>query len=105
MDAKAMLRSVFTFFSMLAIGTMLAAITLALMPWMTGREAASGYSGSGLHIESVLFGLALGIMLGIMSRYNWADVPRRLVTWLLIRERQFFYYALILGCIGVLVFY
>ncbi len=100
-----MLRATFTFFSMLAFGTMTAAVVLALMPWLTGRVAAGGYSGSGLHFESVLLGLVLGLMLGIMSRYNWADVPRRIITWALIRERLFFYYALIAGCIGVMLFY
>ena len=100
-----MLRATFTFISMLAFGTMTAAVILALMPWLTGRVTAGGYSGSGLHFESVLLGLVLGLMLGIMSRYNWADVPRRIITWALIRERQFFYYALIAGCTGVMLFY
>ena len=100
-----MLRATFTFFSMLAIGTITAAVILALMPWFTGRAGAGGYSGSGLHFESVLLGLVLGLMLGIMSRYNWTDVPRRIITWALIRERLFFYYALIAGCIGVMLFY
>ena len=100
-----MLRATFTFFSMLALGTMTAAVILAIMPWLSGRAGAGGYSGSGLHFESVLLGLVLGLMLGIMSRYNWADVPRRIITWALIRERQFFYYALIAGCIGVMLFY
>jgi hypothetical protein len=40
-----------------------------------------------------------------MGRYNWGDIPRRAITWVLIRERQFFYYALIGGCVGVLLFY
>ena len=100
-----MLRATLTFFSMLAFGTMSAAVILALIPWMSGRTGAGGYSGSGLHFESVMLGLVLGLMLGIMSRYNWADVPRRIITWALIRERQFFYYALIAGCIGVMLFY
>ena len=39
------------------------------------------------------------------SRYNWADIPRRVVTWFLVRERQFFYYALIAICAGVLLYY
>jgi hypothetical protein len=100
-----MMRATLTFFSMLALGTMTAAVILALMPWFTGRVASGGTSGGGLHFESVMLGLVLGLMLGIMSRYNWADVPRRIITWALIRERQFFYYALIVGCIGVMLFY
>jgi hypothetical protein len=40
-----------------------------------------------------------------VARSEWSDIPRRIVTWFLIRERQFFYYALIGGCIAVLLFY
>ena len=49
--------------------------------------------------------MVLGLFIGTLGRYNWGDVPRRMVTWVLIRERQFFYYTLIAGCVAVLLFY
>jgi hypothetical protein len=52
-----------------------------------------------------MFGLVFGLMLGSIGRYNWADAPRLVVTWFLVRERQFFYYALIAICAGVLLYY
>ena len=100
------MRTALTFFSTLAIGVMAATAIAALMPWLSGRAAGSSLFGAGgLQFESLLFGVTLGVALGSLGRYNWGDIPRRIVTWFLIRERQFFYYALIGGCSAVLLFY
>ena len=101
-----MTRAMLTFFSTLAFGVMTAAALFALMPWLSGRTpGVTLASANGLHFESLLLGVVLGLLLGSLGRYTWADVPRRIVTWLLIRERQFFYYGLITCFVGVLVLY
>jgi hypothetical protein len=103
---KDMMRSVLTFCSLLALGVMTAALMLALLPWMTGRAGeAPLLRETGLHLESLLLGIVTGLLMAALSRYNWSDIPRRLVMWFLVRERQFFYYTLIGGCLAVLVFY
>jgi hypothetical protein len=100
------MRSVLTFFSTLAFAVMTSAGLAALIPWLSGRSADTLLGGTGgLHFESVLLGVVLGLAVGSLARLNWADFPRRLITWVLIRERQFFYYGLIGCCIGVLLFY
>lgn len=101
-----MLRSVLTFFSTLAIAIMTAAAIAAIMPWLSGRTSSAVLGGEGgLHFESLILGVILGILVGSLARFEWGDIPRRMITWLLIRERQFFYYALITGCLAVLLFY
>ena len=101
-----MLRSTLTFFSILAFGIVAAAIIMAIMPWLSGRVAGTPLSGTGgLQFESLVFGIFIGLALGSLARYHWSEIPRHIVTWFLIRERQFFYYALIGGGIGVLLFY
>jgi hypothetical protein len=101
-----MLRNLFSFFSMLALGVMSAAGIAALIPWFTGRIPGAAPLGvAGLHFESLLLGLSLGLGFGILARYHWADIPRRIITWFLIRERQFFYYTLIVGCVAVMLLY
>ncbi len=102
-----MVRSLLSFFSMLALGVMAAAMIVAVMPWLSGKVAGDTITAgpAALHFESLLFGVVLGLCLGTLGRLNWGDIPRRMVTWVLIRERQFFYYALIGGCIAVLLFY
>lgn len=98
-----LLRATLTFFSTLAVGVLTAGALVALMPSLgSGIDAGPA---SGLHFESLLLGVLFGLVLGTVGRYNWADVPRRVITWFLIRERQFFYYSLIAICIGVLLFY
>jgi Mg2+/citrate symporter len=110
----AMMRAALTFFSSLALAVMTAAAIVAIAPWLSGHpsqttlggQVGTGLAGqSGLHFESLLLGVVLGLVIGTMGRYNWGDIPRRAVTWVLIRERQFFYYTLIAGCVGVLLFY
>jgi hypothetical protein len=100
------MRAVLSFFSVLAFGAMTAAVLIALLPWLSGH-APEGVKAvtDGLQFNSVMFGLVFGLMLGSMGRYNWADIPRRLVTWFLVRERQFFYYTLIAMCAGFLFYY
>ncbi|MBK9078559.1 MAG: hypothetical protein WBP38_03750 [Hyphomicrobium sp.] len=101
-----MLRSVLTFFSTLAIAVMTAAAIAAIMPWLSGRTSAAVLGGEGgLHFESLILGVVLGLFVDSVARYGWGDLPRRMITWVLIRERQFFYYALIAGCVAVLLFY
>lgn len=101
-----MMRTVLTLCSLLALGVMTAALALTLLPWMSGRAGeAPVLRENGLHLESLLLGLVVGFMLAAMSQYNWTDIPRRIVMWFLVRERQFFYYTLIGGCMAVLLFY
>jgi hypothetical protein len=104
-----MMRAVLTFFSSLAFAVMTAAAIVAIAPWLSGKTSGAVLGGQGgqggLQFESLLLGVVLGLIVGTMGRYNWGDIPRRAVTWVLIRERQFFYYTLIGGCIAVLLFY
>jgi hypothetical protein len=99
-------RSVLSFFSVLAFGIVASAGVFALTPWLSGHVPDNVRALTGvLQFESVAVGLALGLMLGALGRCNWSDIPRRIVTWFLVREQRFFYYALIAVCAGVLVFY
>lgn len=101
-----MMRSVFQFFSMLAAGVMTLGLVAVLLPWTQGHTLPGGRAPiASLHLESAVFGLAVGLSFGVLARYHWADIPRRLVAWFLVRERQFFYYALIACCLAVLILY
>lgn len=99
-------RSVLSFFSVLAFGVMAAAACFALTPWLSAHVPESVRSlTEGLQFGSLAIGLGLGLALGALGRFNWSDIPRRIVTWFLIREQKFFYYALIAVCAGVLFYY
>ena len=100
------MRSMFQFVSMFAAGVLTLGLIAVLLPWVQGHAfpAAQG-AGATLHFDYAVLGLSLGLAFGILARDHWADIPRRMVTWVLVRERQFFYYALIAACLAVLVFY
>jgi hypothetical protein len=100
------MRAVLSFFSVLAFGAMTSALLIALMPWL-GSHAPEGVKSmtNDLQFNSLTLGMVLGLTLGTLGRYNWTDVPRRVVTWFLVRERQFFYYSLIAICGAVLLYY
>jgi hypothetical protein len=101
-----MMRAILSFFSVLAFGALTAAVLIALLPWVSGHAPDSVKAlTQDLQFNSVMIGLVFGLTLGSLGRYNWSDVPRRAVTWFLIRERQFFYYTLIALCAGVLLYY
>lgn len=102
-----LIRSMLSFFSMLAFGVMTAGALIVIAPWLSGRSQGSsiGANAPALHMESLLLGVVLGISMAFVARFDWAEVPRRLFTWVLVRERQFFYYALIGVCAGVILFY
>jgi hypothetical protein len=101
-----MMRAILSFFSVLAFGAMTAAVLIALLPWVSGHAPDSVKAlTQDLQFNSVMIGLVFGLTLGSLGRYNWSDVPRRAVTWFLVRERQFFYYTLIALCAGVLLYY
>ena len=82
------------------------AAVLALGPWLSGHMPESVRSvAEGLQFSSLIIGLVFGLTLGTIGRYDWADVPRRIVTWFLVREQMFFYYLLIAVCAAVLFLY
>jgi hypothetical protein len=101
-----MMRTAIRFCSTLAVGVFAAASIFALMPWLSGRLPTGTKMGfNGLQFESLLLGLMSGLAISHIARYNWTDIPRRIVTWVLVRERMFFYYALIAICVAVVLFY
>jgi hypothetical protein len=100
-----MLRATLSFLSMLAFGVLSAAGIVALLPWLAGHMNPGGGPQGTLQFESVLIGLLLGLLIGAVARYDWADIPRRMVNWVLIRERQLFYGALLSIGLAILVLY
>ena len=102
------MRTVLGFFSMLAVGFLIAA-------WLAvaGNGPIAQYPNFALHpgqgisldYPSVLLGLAIGLILPVFARLSWADLPRRAVAWLLNNERNFFRLGMAAVLVGVLVLY
>lgn len=102
------MRFMLGFFSLLALGIMVAvAIAVAgagLSAEWSGLEARRP-GGFRLDYPSLVLGLALGLVMGTLARLSWAELPRRIALWLMVNERNFYRGAMVIICLGVLMFY
>lgn len=103
------MKSVLGFVSTLAVGLLAAgAVTVVGRGGQPGElEAGLGMAGPGFAIDprSLLLGLTLGLVLATLARISWAELPRRIVLWLLANERNFYRMGWAALLIGVLLFY
>lgn len=98
----------------MAVGTLAAALAVAFAPVMpafmlpeTGRGPGSGVVSSGqtLQFASVLAGVFLGLIISYVARLNWTEIPRRIVNWVLVRERKIYYGGAIAASLAVILYY
>lgn len=102
------MRTVLGFFSMLALGFVVAAwIAVAGTGPIAQYPNAAMHAGEGFSLDygSVLIGLSIGLILPAFGRFSWADLPRRAIAWVLNNERNFFRAGIAAVLIGVLIFY
>ncbi len=102
------MRTVLGFFSMLAVGFLVAAwIAVVGTGPIAQYPNAAMHPGEGFSLDyaSVLLGLAIGLILPAFGRLSWADLPRRTIVWMLNNERNFFRAGIAAVLVGVLVFY
>ena len=71
------------------------------LAWLRAQDG----SALGLHYPSLLLGLALGIVLTGLAGISWGELPRRVIHWLLVNERNFYRVGFAVLCLGVLLFY
>jgi hypothetical protein len=77
------MRSVLSFFSMLALGLMIAAVIM-VAPSGNGATSIAGFelSGPTLDYRSVVAGLGIGLVIALISQISWREIGRRLGGWL-----------------------
>jgi hypothetical protein len=68
-----------------------------------GAHAAAG--DFSLDYRSLLAGTVLGVALSSVSRWSWADMPRRVIAWIYANERRLFRCAWAGLFLAVLLFY
>lgn len=100
------LRAIFGLLSLTAFGAVAASILFVVIGSVTATTGpVSASLGDRFELPSVMLGVGIGLLLGLAMRLQWSDLPRRLVTWVLIHERDFFNIALVAACIAILVLY
>ncbi len=71
------MRAVLGFFSSLALGLMIAAILVVGATNVMNTPAHVPMSGTLLDYVSVVIGLGLGLVIAVLSRIAWGELPRR----------------------------
>ena len=102
------MRSVLGFFSMLAVGFLVAAWLAVIGSGPVAQFPNTAmHPGQGFTLDygSVLLGLAIGLILPLFGRFSWADLPRRAIAWMLTNERNFYRAGMAAVLLGVLLFY
>ncbi|MFA5900576.1 MAG: hypothetical protein WC829_15860 [Hyphomicrobium sp.] len=76
------MRSVLNFFSMLALGLMIAAVIM-VAPAGTDVTSIAGLDldGQGLDYRSVIAGLGIGLCIALIAQVSWTETARRVGTW------------------------
>ena len=78
------MRSVLSFFSMLALGLMIAAVFL-VAPSGTGTITNIGgfeFGAPALDYRSVVAGLGIGLVIAVIGQISWSNVARRSGVWI-----------------------
>ncbi len=106
------MRSAIGFLSFLAFGFLAAGVVTVIgqgqgadlsLDSLLSRELTG--ETSGIHLGSLLIGLALGLVLSALARVSWSELPRRFVEWLFRYERSFYRLAIVGILVAILAFY
>jgi hypothetical protein len=100
------MRSVLNFFSMLALGLMVAAIlVLAATGAVDNVTPRFDAADNSLDYMSVIVGLGIGVAIAVISQVSWADLPRRSAAWLVSHGRRIRLFAWAALFVAVLLYY
>ena len=97
------MRAVFSFFSMLALGLMIAAIIMVSMTGAPNAPAHLNVPAPYLDYMSVIIGLGVGLVIAIVAQVPWSQLPHRLVGFIVARRRML--RLIVWGALAVAVLY
>ncbi len=100
------MRAVLGFFSSLALGLMIAAIlVIAATNVMNTPATRLPVSGTLLDYVSVVIGLSLGLVIAVLGRIPWTELPRRVAQFVLHHAYRLRLIAWATLFVGILIFY
>jgi hypothetical protein len=99
------MRAVLGFFSMLALGLMLAGLILVGATETPNGAIRLPVSGVYLDYVSVVIGLALGVVIVVLGQIRWSQLPGRAAQWIAAHARMLRLFAWAALFIAVLVYF
>jgi hypothetical protein len=77
------MRAVLGFFSSLALGLMVAAILVVGATSVMNAPTRFPMSGTLLDYVSVVIGLGMGLVIAVLGRISWSELPRRVAQFVM----------------------
>jgi hypothetical protein len=99
------MRAVLSFFSMLALGLMIAAMVMIGVTGGAGTSPRPGLSAPYLDYMSVVIGLGVGLVIAVLAQISWSELPQRLLQWLLINARRLRLLVLAAVCVAIIIYF
>ena len=99
------MRAIFGFFSMLALGLMIAAVIVVGASDATNGPLRLPLSGVYLDYASVVIGLGLGIVIVVLGQIRWSELPARALQWIGTHWRKLRLFAWAALFVAVLVYF
>jgi hypothetical protein len=99
------MRAVLGFFSSLALGLMIAAILVVGATNVMHTPAHVPMSGTLLDYISVVIGLGLGLVIAVLGRIAWSELPRRAAHFVMHHAYRLRLIAWAALFVGILIYF
>jgi hypothetical protein len=99
------MRAVLGFFSMLALGLMIAAIMVVSATGVINNSGRMAEGGAYLDYVSVVIGLGVGLAIAILAQIPWGEIPRRTAQWIVVHAKRLHLMAWATLFVAVLVYF
>ena len=99
------MRAVLGFFSMLALGVIVAAGLMTGMTNGIGNVGQFSVPGPLLDYMSVMIGLGIGVVIVVLSQIRWAELPHEVVRWVIDHARRLKLFAWGAFFVAILVYF
>jgi hypothetical protein len=99
------MRAVLGFFSMLALGLLIAAILVIGATGVMNNQGQLSGSGTLLDYVSVVIGLSMGVVIAVLGQIPWGELPRRAAHWIMTHGYRLRLLAWAALFVGVLLYF
>src|SRR5262245_12388112 len=99
------MRAVLSFFSMMALGLMIAAIVVISATGNGNLATRFNVSSPYLDYMSVVIGLGVGLLIAVLAQIPWSEIPQRTLQFVLVNARRLRLFILAALFVAVLVYF
>ena len=99
------MRSVLSFFSMLALGLMIAAILVVSPSGVVSNPSRFGGNGATFDYMSVVIGLGIGLAIAVLGQIPWAQAVRGIAVWVMGQARRIWLIGWAAAFVAVLIYF